>query len=878
MTTSADLQCQAILTGLRGLETILDRPLADKVLDLGENVSTSQHKDLLIRLRKSLVQYVERAGDLVYVAMIGHFSSGKSSTINSLLNLRDSAKQRLEDLHPTDQIITLITHSKNTNSLLGVVGQGSIPIKVEDVDTELLKEIVIADTPGTGDPHLLEAMARDFLPICDLVLFFFSATSPLDTTDIPLLSELHSRLPFIPLMFVITRADELRSDPHQPVSESNFDSLKATKFLAGVMSRINRLLEPATYSIDNFILIDNKGNFRIDSLKYNLLRQVEPANLSARLAMHSHKVAFFQTTAEGLRDFFSSFLDAKLSELTRIVSGAEKNIEKYHEGVSISNNNLTKSWFDQHTSIQEIRNRATERTKSLPRLPSSVFEAEAVAKAQSEVRSDLTWRAKSVAEQLRQHAAESGLAQLKNELSRIQRALAGVDLDSLSPHDHGVLLLPLEWNFGGTEIIPAHYLAPKANNVREGIRRFLLGSGAELKRALEEIQRAIQHRTVIDKCEEIVTAAQLSLERDLEQYFQLVEVYRTGVFAMSTKESIARLGVGQQLDRLETEFTPEDKEQIQLSAKRDLFPSFAEVAAVATTELTSISEQIRSTLEDLTAIRLESAPSVEEPMEESAAKQLPSFVSELKDGLQREADDFITRMQTRLAGVIGTVLHDYDKDLSLARRARTKSYATAIIATGVLALLLYLGYKRWLSKDIGKTLLEVLLWGVAANIVGDLLGLGFAWLRDHYPKTKLKIKDQYLAVLGEKIRASIDDALQQFSVVQTPILAARLEKVYAALTAPHGDSWQASAEEQYRNLRTLSNNFEEIRRRYLEAIDSFTKECGLYFEDAQKNLGTLKSTARAIKERAIEPSFKLLERTSDELRAVKDEIIAIRFI
>jgi hypothetical protein len=34
--------------------------------------------------------------------------------------------------------------------------------------------------PGTGDPELLQEIARDFLPICDGILFLFSSASLLD--------------------------------------------------------------------------------------------------------------------------------------------------------------------------------------------------------------------------------------------------------------------------------------------------------------------------------------------------------------------------------------------------------------------------------------------------------------------------------------------------------------------------------------------------------------------------------------------------------------------------------------------------------------------------------------------------------------------------
>jgi predicted GTPase len=109
--------------------------------------------------------------------------------------------------------------------LIGVIREGHVTIRSQSIENPLLENIVLADTPGTGDPHLIAEIARDFLPICDVILFLFSAASPLDQTDMPLLMQLRTRLPFIPLRFVVTRADELRKESSRPVSEENIDRL-----------------------------------------------------------------------------------------------------------------------------------------------------------------------------------------------------------------------------------------------------------------------------------------------------------------------------------------------------------------------------------------------------------------------------------------------------------------------------------------------------------------------------------------------------------------------------------------------------------------------------------------------------------------------------
>src|ERR1700709_1996533 len=221
--TEIDVQAATILDGLRSLEQLLATPIAREALAIAQNAETAEKYQFLSRLSKSLAQYLERKGDLFYVGFLGHFSTGKSSTINSLLQLWTTSFERDTAPNPTDTDITLITQQKNVGSVLGVIHEGHVPIRLQTVEAPLLASVVIVDTPGTGDPHLIEEIARDFLPICDLILFFLSAASPLDQTDLPLLTELHRRLPFIPVKFVVTRSDELRADRSKNISDKNID-------------------------------------------------------------------------------------------------------------------------------------------------------------------------------------------------------------------------------------------------------------------------------------------------------------------------------------------------------------------------------------------------------------------------------------------------------------------------------------------------------------------------------------------------------------------------------------------------------------------------------------------------------------------------------
>lgn len=191
-----DVRAEAILKGLSELQTLLEEPITRHALDLTNNAKTAHQHNVLNRTHRSLTQYLKLEGDLFYIGLLGHFSTGKSSTINSVLDTWDTGDERPTDLNPTDDTITLVTRQANEKFLLGVIREGTVTIRSKPIENALLDNIVLVDTPGTGDPALLEEIARDFLPVCDVILFFLSAASPLDKDDMPLLEELHKRLAF----------------------------------------------------------------------------------------------------------------------------------------------------------------------------------------------------------------------------------------------------------------------------------------------------------------------------------------------------------------------------------------------------------------------------------------------------------------------------------------------------------------------------------------------------------------------------------------------------------------------------------------------------------------------------------------------------------
>jgi hypothetical protein len=189
----------------------------------------------LSRLQAALRTYIDTDIRLRYVAVVGSFSSGKTATINNLLQLPDDEK-RPEDINPVDERLTLCAHEDNRDSILQTLLKSSWDADQFFHREDTLTNLIIVDTPGGGDPQVRTDIVYNFLPICDTVVYCFNATNPLNTNDLPVLRELNEVLQHTDFFYVYTRADNVfrvrtRSLSRQPILtvQKQFDS---KKFLA----------------------------------------------------------------------------------------------------------------------------------------------------------------------------------------------------------------------------------------------------------------------------------------------------------------------------------------------------------------------------------------------------------------------------------------------------------------------------------------------------------------------------------------------------------------------------------------------------------------------------------------------------------------------
>lgn len=86
--------CEPILSHLKVIESIVSAESNKTIFDIDENAKTKDGFDELTRICRSLEQYMARSGALAYVGFLGHFSAGKSCTINTLIEEKTVNRER----------------------------------------------------------------------------------------------------------------------------------------------------------------------------------------------------------------------------------------------------------------------------------------------------------------------------------------------------------------------------------------------------------------------------------------------------------------------------------------------------------------------------------------------------------------------------------------------------------------------------------------------------------------------------------------------------------------------------------------------------------------------------------------------------------------
>ncbi|GAP95945.1 GTPase [Leptolyngbya sp. NIES-2104] len=890
-----DIQCENILAGLTQLEEYIQEPIANEALELGKNSEATKNQELLQRIRRSLIQYKNRGKDLVYVGFMGHFSTGKSSTINSLLNLgKDSKTYRTVGLNPVDKDITLITHEDNNDSIFKVTREGLVSIRSNFINHDFLTNIVLADTPGTGDPQDFQEIAKDFLPICDLILYFFSAASPLDQADVALLREKHSQLEFVPMRFVVTRTDEFRKDEFSKLIADNFDHLKAASFKGSLSQRINQVLNTAlTSDTDEIMFIDNKSKIRLEDLKDYILQFSDIANVDVKMQIHSHKVEYFRSSAEVIQNFFCDFISRKIRNISMVVQRARTNIDDFQNRIQVTNNELTDFWSKKLTNARNVHSKVLENTSAFESRFFDMSEFWITDGNIKAFRNRLKSEAQDRSDNLMKNLRIESLSRLESEF---YRRMSEVDSRSLSSERiYNILKIPYlrsssevssEGKLESSDLLPSDVTFTDAKESIQRIYEFFVQHYSDLNDCIEKLYTHLTSRTLIKECENILIEVTQSLSSDMDAFFDSVKLYRSAVFSLQAKDLIAKLGLGQRMDDLEAQdLTEEEKERSKRNAQDYIFPGKDTLFSEHSSQLSSIQRdlgELRQQLREDVTRRLNASKDINYYGGTSSTDRLRELAAELEREVEEDINNnLIPEINSKIQQQINQSVLLWKQEIKKLKEERVKKFFYAILIGVSITLTLYILYIYFIDKNMPSNLFATIVVGILVNFASGLLTFLIARIIDkfQFPVSVEKKEREIVSSLQQKCIDVIKSDIQgfkgkSFDEYRFPqLMQAFWEELL--LDQPL-NYWAETNSNIFDVLRVVSQKYSRFRQNYFSVSKSVTGFVAEYFANPRSNLDKLEEVTSNLKQTSIEPSFALLSDTESALKTVKSKIQAIR--
>lgn len=132
---------------------------------------------------------VDRLDDgLFLLVIVGEYNSGKSTCINALLGRHVME----EGVIPTTAEVTVLRYAHDPSSAPPPPSSHE-GVLVVSQNVELLKTVSLVDSPGTNAiDRRHEALTKEYLPLCDLVLFVTSADRPFSESERQFLSSIRA--------------------------------------------------------------------------------------------------------------------------------------------------------------------------------------------------------------------------------------------------------------------------------------------------------------------------------------------------------------------------------------------------------------------------------------------------------------------------------------------------------------------------------------------------------------------------------------------------------------------------------------------------------------------------------------------------------------
>ncbi|WP_419784903.1 GTPase [Pseudodesulfovibrio sp.] len=879
-----DPACAAMMNAIDSLLSFHDTDIGEKVFFRGDGVKSEAIFNELKSVNSSIKAYLNRDKRLFYIGFIGNFSSGKSSTINSILEEVGKSAKRPTGNRPVDKCISLITNESNKLIVTPMRGGVNINIQIITIDTPLLNDLVFVDTPGTGDPSLEGAMVKDFLPVCDLILYFVSAAQPLSETDLPILRKLTTCLPFMSLYFVVTRADDYRSDYKKYLSEDNIDSNRLKSDIVDLIDRIKEQVGVEQFirmDVENrMIIIDNISKYNISNL-LDIVKNACGQDGEVCEKAHSRKIIYFNSVISKNKCELEAIVKSKLDRYKELFDNVESEVKKCTEAVSMSYTDISEKWKRQTTKIEREKNSALASAydivlKEYPRdiqLKDSLKEH--LSYLRRVIREDIL--PQKINEALKIYNSECKII-IDNFCSRLKCYCTEKDIFSATMGSFDAKLDNGSLDTGLREL----NLGVLRSKVDVASRVKGIFTSAELK--IEEWSNSLRSRLknplAIQKLNSYINDSESWLFEDVSRFMNQVDMYASAVIATGKHGLIAQLGLSDEIDAINERVTEERIDSVYTEAQSKIFSGI-------NTDCNNIKESYRTLFDEY--LRDNKNVATFNSVELSDDKIVNILTMKDSDD---ELNNVFSLWKTKCDSIINMNLNNFKNEIEELDVAR-KSEIDSVKKTRKKRFLVYPAATALLFFGIAYTLQFMNNWpntlsnfsSLIINLLSSSIIYYISYLitnrtdtsTDKISKINAKAKSDALNIfhtLSDRIKAETYDV----EVDASPIEHAMLKNINNELDRLILNVVSSKVKQAYANCIATMNRLHDYEIKYKKITSFYFEKVLHFYSNHAAHADVLSAISNNIKSDAVEPSYHLLQKTHSDLEDVYNGIKTIKTI
>lgn len=884
MDTNQDLRPSIILTQIRTLKTELTNTLVSNILEIDTNPESIENANQLSRIERATEQYKKRTNNLFYIGFLGHFSSGKSSTINTLLKLSGTANEKKTDHNPTDDQITLLTSINNSQDVIKLTRSGKVPIVITYVEgNDQLADKVIMDTPGSGDPATFEEIVRDSLPLCDLIIYCFAASHPLTNSDIPLLKEKEKHLPEIPTVYLITRGNEFRIDDYIPLKDSNFDTQKFRVFASDLAARLKEVVNTINIDHDEFIVIDNKEKFNIEKLQEQVNKFCNPENYGNILRLHDLKINYFTKTLKEIKLYFMQLISMKLEIVEKYLTQAKIKLGEYDRDTLVGTDKMVNAWRIVDDRIKQSLDGAISQNnivhysiatpkEFLDLSPCRAWLSKYLEKSKSiNVTKSFDYKAftQSILIDLKANIQKQIFNQIDKNIS-----LSAELLETEIEHYSKKLLIATDRDF---DLLQIHN-----ENSQAIFEYFDKQSFIDLKKNIDSLKTRTKNINPLDSIQKYLNEAKMTLSDIFATYKSGVKIYTVAAFSIEAKSYIKSLGLSDKLDLIDTSDPNTDFYLTQ--TVNDIFSDF--YSGIQKFEVTC--NNIFSKLSSITY----ASPVISE---EKNLPELKEREQGIIDFYQSKFNDTLKNLESKITDFFSNKIHAInlavadlvikkDDDIKKLREQRVYYYLkkawpffTILIVT---ILFFYLPSKFNISNSL--SIGNQWIFGILINLCSGIINTITSIKKDKHHLLRNRIENKFIENEKNLSAKILENEFSKFSSDITYDLKNKIQEMLDnqsknILELVLLEKYNLSNTALHISLIQTEGYLKSLLTDYSSALNELKITSLKVINNTTINKEILLKQSALLKENSINPSFRLLEETRNEIADVRKKIELVDF-